>query len=189
MDRMTQVLAGLLLGAAVASAATRERPQYRIGELAPKFELTDVEGKKVSSESLQGAPAVLFFAATWCPYSNRLSKAVEKLHQRYKDKGVRVLLIDIKEPKEKVVQKWVKEKKMTCLVLVDGEGTVTRSYGPPPDFWPTVAREDTMPASVLLLDAEGRIQYFPQPTENPGEIDFKLKALQKKLDRLLEAKQ
>src|SRR5690349_14875139 len=99
-----------------AHAAAPERAQVRLGETAPAFELSGVDGKKISSRSLKGKPAVLFFAATWCPYSNRISKAVETLHDRYKGKGVRVLVVDIKEDKDKAAAKWVQEKKMTCPV-------------------------------------------------------------------------
>lgn len=180
--------AALLTAVLVWAAAEPERPQFRIGEPAPPFVLTGLDGRKIDSKSLKGRPAVLFFAATWCPYSNRLSRAVETLHQHYKNKGVRVLLIDIKEEKEKAAAKWVAEKKMSCPVLSDSDGTVARAYGPPPDFEPKTAREDLMPATVILLDREGRIRQFPSPSENPGQIDWELSALSEQLDRLLAKK-
>ena len=76
--------------------------------------------------------------------------------------GKSVGTITIKEGKEKAAAKWVNEKKMSCPVLTDPDGIVTRAFGPPPDFEPKSAREDLMTASVLLASK-------PKPTD--ADID------------------
>ena len=168
-------------------AEAPERPQIRLGEEAPAFELTTLEGDKVSGASLRGAPAVLFFAATWCSYSKRVSKAVQKIHKEYQGKGVRVLLVNILEARGEVEAAWRKKRKLACPIAHDPDGAVARAFAPPADVLPETRREDVMPSAVVLLDAGGRIRHFNEPTENPGLVDWKLEALRRKLDGLLAA--
>lgn len=55
----------LLLGAgAMLTIGASKAP--KVGDLAPPFELTLVDGSKVTSEQLRGQVVVLNFWATWC---------------------------------------------------------------------------------------------------------------------------
>ncbi len=53
---------------------------------------------------------------------------MESLHQKLKDKGLRVLAIDLAEEKEKV-RDFVAKNKMDVTVLLDGKGEVGGTYG------------------------------------------------------------
>ena len=61
------------------------------GKPAPGFDLLTLEGKRLSSESLRGSGALLYFWFTGCPPCSRISPILESLHQRYEDDQLRVV--------------------------------------------------------------------------------------------------
>ena len=73
-----------------------------IGGDAPSFTLEGIDGKTYSLEDQRGNYVVIHIAATWCPFCNAEAPYLEKLYKKYKDKGVSVFIIDVKESKEKV---------------------------------------------------------------------------------------
>ena len=50
------------------------------------------------------------------------------MHQQYKDRGLAVVPIDIKESRDKVAR-WVKERNLTFTVALDRTGSVMSAYG------------------------------------------------------------
>jgi alkyl hydroperoxide reductase subunit AhpC len=103
------------------------------------------------------------------------------LWQKYKSRNVQVLIIDVKEGKE-VTRKWVEARKITFPVLLDMEGTVSASYAPP-EVLPDLARDEVCIASNLIIDPEGKIQFFS--LLDTRTFDAKLIALTKRLEELL----
>ena len=61
------------------------------GKTAPGFDLLTLEGKRLSSESLRGSNALLYFWFTGCPPCSRISPILESLHQRYENDQLRVV--------------------------------------------------------------------------------------------------
>ena len=52
---------------------------------------------------------------------------MEQVHKRFNQKGLTVLAVNMKENRNQVAN-WVKEKKVTSLVLHDSNGEVSRWY-------------------------------------------------------------
>ncbi|MCK5468308.1 MAG: redoxin domain-containing protein [Cyclobacteriaceae bacterium] len=73
-----------------------------IGQPAPEFNLPDLEGTQVKLSSYKDNFVVIHIATTWCPFCNAEAPYLEELSQQYKDRNVKVLIIDVKEPKELV---------------------------------------------------------------------------------------
>src|SRR5437762_1521048 len=82
-----------------STALYAQDKQPMIGQSAPSFELKDLEGKSYSLAQLKGRFVMIHFATTWCPFCNAEAPNLEALYQAYKDKGVQVLIIDVKENK------------------------------------------------------------------------------------------
>jgi cytochrome c biogenesis protein CcmG/thiol:disulfide interchange protein DsbE len=57
-----------------------------------------------------------------------LPSTLEQVHQEFNQKGLTVLAVNVQENRSRVA-KWVKEKNVTSLVLLDADGAVARLYG------------------------------------------------------------
>ena len=66
-----------------------------LGQIAPNFTTTTIDGKQVSLEQFKGKKAVwLTFWATWCPYCKKEIPALKELHKKYGDK-VEIIAVNI----------------------------------------------------------------------------------------------
>jgi len=129
-----------------------------IGSQAPDWELTSGEGKKVSLKSLRGKVVLLDFWATWCGPCRRAMPEVQKLHNRYKDKGVAVFGVNCGERSRRVdPAKFMKDKGYTYGQLLHGE-IVARAY-----------RIRGIP-TFYVIDKKGKI-LFATSGVNLGGID------------------
>lgn len=149
---------------------------------APNFKLESTTGETISLTDYAGKIVVLHIATTWCPYCNAEAPYLQQLSEQYKDKGVEVLIIDVKESKELVQEKLVEGHGLTFPILLDIDGTVAASFAPD-DVLPELARDEIMLASNLVIDKEGVIRFMSLlDTKN---FDSKLIQVQKVINELL----
>jgi peroxiredoxin len=163
---------------------TDEFDTVMIGQQAPQFELTDLNGNQVSLTSYKGKYLVIHIATTWCPFCNAEAPYLEELSQSYSEKNVKVLIIDVKEPKGLVKSKLQDRFNFSFPVLLDEDGVVAASYAPP-HILPDLARDEVMLASNLLIDPNGKIMFMS--LLDSKNFDAKLITLKERLDGLLAA--
>lgn len=167
----------------MASVAFAAPPQ--VGDPAPTFSLKTIDGKVLALEDLRGKLVVLHFAATWCPFCAAEAPHLEKLYREYRERGVEVCIIDIKEPAP-LVAKNARKLGLSFPVLLDTEGEVAQRFAPPSAVQPDLARDEVMIASNLVVDREGRIRFFS--LLDSANFDAKLVTLRARLDQLLDPK-
>ena len=149
---------------------------------APDFKLMSTEDELISLGDYSGRVLVIHIATTWCPYCNAEAPHLEQLYKDYQDKGVGVLIIDVKESKELITDKLVKPHALTFPVVLDTIGAVAASFAPH-DVLPELARDEIMLASNIIIDQQGQIQFMSLlDTKN---FDSKLIHVKQKLDELL----
>ncbi len=95
---------------------------------APDFTLKDLNGKKVQLRDFRRKVIFLNFFATWCVPCRLEMPAMERLSKAYKDKGLVVLAVDIKES-AKTVRTFLQELKVSFPALLDADGSVAFTYG------------------------------------------------------------
>jgi thiol-disulfide isomerase/thioredoxin len=122
----------ITLGSGQASATTpsssgsQESP--RPGYLAPDFTLTDLNGGQVKLSSFRGVkPVWVNFWATWCPPCRAEMPEMQKIYEKYKDKGIEFLGVDVQEGNS-TVSDFVKNGGFGWNFLLDGDGNVSRKY-------------------------------------------------------------
>lgn len=161
--------------------AQSESPMPMIGQAAPSFKLPGLDGKTYSLEQFRGQYVVIHFAATWCPFCNAEAPHLEQLYKDYKQKGVQVFIIDVKESKD-IVEKMSKKFSFSFPVLLDEDGSGSTSYAPE-GVQPDLARDEVPLASNLIIDKEGNIRFYS--LLNTTTFDAKLTKVKQKLDELL----
>ncbi len=85
--------AALLAGSAAPGPATAAAAAVKIGERAPDFELTLIDGSKVRSADLRGQVVVLNFWATWCGPCKAELPPLDAYYRVRKDNGLRVFAV------------------------------------------------------------------------------------------------
>jgi len=137
-----------------ADSHRSERPFSRkIGDLAPDFNLRDINGKNISLDDYRGKWVILNFWATWCPpCRGELPTLIRFYEQADKDK---IVLLGInasnteKPANSKDVRSYVstfaEEKGINYPILLDTKGMVSAIYG-----------AGTLPTTVIV-SPEGNI--------------------------------
>ena len=95
---------------------------------APDFTLPDLERGKVSLKDFRGKLLMLNFWASWCVPCREEMPAMERLYQRYKDRGFVILGVNIKDDKKSAIS-FVRELKITFPIGFDPNGDVGLLYG------------------------------------------------------------
>jgi peroxiredoxin len=97
------------------------------GYTAPDFSLPDVQGNPFTLNQFHGWPVLINFWTTWCPYCVEEMHALQSTYQRYSDRGLVVLTVNVQEDAEKVIL-FAQEQGLTFPILLDSDASVTMTY-------------------------------------------------------------
>lgn len=97
------------------------------GQRAFDFALNDVNGRSVRLSDWRGRPVVINFWASWCPPCRQEMPALQAAYQRYREQGVIVLGVDLRENAGQVSQ-FASQFDVTYPLLLDHDGAVSERY-------------------------------------------------------------
>ncbi|MDR1469106.1 MAG: TlpA family protein disulfide reductase [Spirochaetaceae bacterium] len=103
-------------------------PLLNAKQPAPDWTLKAVDGDAVTLSQLTGQVVFLNFWATWCPPCRAEMPSMEALYQRFKDRGLALVAVDLME-REDVVRNYLRENGLTFPVLLDTRGLAGGQYG------------------------------------------------------------
>jgi peroxiredoxin len=105
-----------------APAAPRQRAiGSNTGDLAPDFELSTPAGEKVRLSALKGTVVVLDFWGTWCLPCKKASPELQKLTDAYKEKGVKVFGLAVRETNNEKPIAYMKDNSYTYGLLLKAD--------------------------------------------------------------------
>jgi cytochrome c biogenesis protein CcmG/thiol:disulfide interchange protein DsbE len=116
---------------------------------APDFTLKKLSGGNFNlKENLSNGPILIDFWATWCKPCLRALPEIQRIHDKYSEKGLQVITIttDNAKSKSKVIP-FVKGARYTFEVLLDTDQEVRKLFG-----------GSVIPLSVLI-GSDGKILY------------------------------
>ncbi len=108
-------------------SACSQGSAIEIGQSAPDFSLSDINGKTVSLSAFDGKVVILDFFASWCPPCRQEIPDFIELEKSYGDKGfamIGVALVNAGEARE-----FAGKMGINYPVLVD-DGKASEIYGP-----------------------------------------------------------
>jgi cytochrome c biogenesis protein CcmG/thiol:disulfide interchange protein DsbE len=132
---------------------------------APSFTLTLFDGKAIRLEDLRGKTVLVNFWASWCVPCRAEARALENAWQKYKDRGVVFIGVNIQD-KEEDARAFMKEFAISYLNGRDESGKIAINYG----VWGI--------PETFFIDPQGRITY-----KHAGEL--KAPIIEAKLDEAL----
>ena len=139
------VLAGAI-GFTLYNNATKEnREVLQVGDPAPDFKLTDLNGKEHQLSDYKGQGVFVNFWGTWCKPCEKEFPLMERQYQVYKDQGVQILAVNIAQSDFEVKQ-YAEQRDLTFPIVIDKNKSVMEAYNIIP--LPT----------TLLVNAEGNIE-------------------------------
>jgi cytochrome c biogenesis protein CcmG/thiol:disulfide interchange protein DsbE len=115
------------------------------GQLAFDFSLDDTSGQRIKLSDLRGHPVVINFWASWCPPCRQELPALQSAYQRFRDQGVILLGVDVRESAE-AVKNFAPQFGLTFPLLLDQDGALSERF-----------QVRGIPTTVLL-DAEGIVR-------------------------------
>lgn len=158
----------LLTALAVPLLSTRASTLNE-GDPAPKLSVSKwVQGEPVKAFQPGTVYLVEFWTSWWLPCQEAMAH-VNRLHHKYKDKGLVVIGQNVKEPKGMKIEPFIKRMGglMSYRVALDENGT-NRFSGITLSNW-LYAAEAGVP-TAFIIDKKGKISFIG----HPDEIDEKL---------------
>jgi peroxiredoxin len=132
-----QVLRGLLAGTLlVVGLAAAQDPLRALDLMEPAptaaphdFTVPSPDGASLTLAGYRGRVVLLNFWATWCVPCREEMPAMERLYQRFKDRGLVVLAVSVDAPGSSAVVPFAKELGLTYPIGLDPKMALARQYG------------------------------------------------------------
>ena len=99
----------------------------KVGNLAPDFQLQNLEGDPVSLSELRGKPVILNFWATWCSPCVHEMPYLQQVYEEWSGKGLVLLAINIGATSSKVTE-FLQGHSLFLPVLLDTKQDIARRY-------------------------------------------------------------
>ena len=145
------VLPLILIGLLVAALLVRGSgtSPTAIGNVAPDFTLTDLDGNVIQLADLRGRPVIVNFWASWCVPCIEEFPLLRDAASRHADDGLVVLGI-VYQDRAEAARDFMARFGATWAAAADPEGRVADAYGilaPPETFF--IGRDGRIAARVL----------------------------------------
>ncbi len=120
------LFATVILNSMGCAVAQEESPL--VGKRAPDFTLERVRGISASLyELIKGKKAIVFFYATWCQHCRSQIQEIKKNSVEMRKDGIEVLLVNVGEPKSKVL-KFLEQGNIDMDSFLDADSFVSQTY-------------------------------------------------------------
>lgn len=138
-----------VLGAAAAFTlyqhfVNSQQIQVAVGEKAPDFVLTDLQGNKHKLSDYKGQGVFLNFWGTWCQPCETEMPYINNQYLQFKNKGVQVLAVNVGESRL-AVEKFAENHNLDFPIMIDKDDQVQTAYG-----------IDPLP-ETFLIDKSGKV--------------------------------
>ena len=99
------------------------------GNALPKFTLPDLKGDKITvPDDFSGKVIVVRFWVDWCKSCAIEMPMIDAAYNKYKDRGLVVIAVNVGQPKD-VAEAFVTKLKLSYPVVLDTDSSIAKKYG------------------------------------------------------------
>jgi len=98
-----------------------------VSNLAPDFQLQNLDGQTISLSELQGKPVLINFWATWCPPCRAEMPYLQQIYEEWSGKGLVLLTINVGESSAQA-KRFLQTYNLSLPTLLDTKKIVLRKY-------------------------------------------------------------
>jgi len=170
MKRISVLL--LLISAIMGNASSQDGDGslLKVGDMAPQFSVTTIDGNVVDISKSKGKVVMINFFATWCGPCNQELPVLEKnIWNKYKDNKNFVLVIPGREHDTKTVKEFSETKNFKLPFAPDEKREIFAMYA-----------EKNIPRTVII-GKDGKIVY-----QSVGYTEAEFKEMEELLANLLK---
>ncbi|MHA6259603.1 thiol-disulfide oxidoreductase ResA [Sporosarcina sp. CAU 1771] len=156
----------LLVSAVIYTIFTKDNSKaLAVGDSAPDFELTDLDGVTHRLSDYRGEGVFLNFWGTWCPPCKEEMPYIEELYEEFEEKGVRTITISLKDTALSV-KNFQNDNKLTFPIARDTTEAVKEAY----KFIPL--------PTTFLINKDGKIEKIISQGMTKDEIRSYMTSIQ-----------
>lgn len=100
-----------------------------VGQTAPDFTLTDMQGENVALSQFRGKVVILNFWATWCPPCREEMPSMEQLYRDLESQGLVMLAVNVEKNGKEAVTQFLQKRSYSFPILLDSENVAQNTYG------------------------------------------------------------
>ncbi len=129
MNKALKIILLGVLALALLTAGCSPTPTQgiKVGNLAPDFQLQNLNGNSVSLSDFRGKPVLLNFWASWCPPCRDEMPYLQQVYDEWSAKGLVLLAINIGESSS-TVEEFMQSHNLSFPVLLDTKQDVDQKY-------------------------------------------------------------
>lgn len=118
----------ILLLIVVTGCDPGEPERLKIGDRAPDFAITDLQGNLISSEKWRGFPVILRFWDTECKYCRADTPIINSYFDKYQQRGLKVLYVATGNETVERVKNFINELDIIFPVAIDHDLSLATAY-------------------------------------------------------------
>ena len=124
-----RIAMGIVVFMLMLAGCGEQAPRLQHGEPPPAFVLNRLQGGQADfPRQFSGQVVALRFWADWCPFCESEMQAIEPIYQRYRERGLVILAINVRQERA-TARAFIDKLDISYDTLLDPDGDVARRYG------------------------------------------------------------
>ncbi len=144
----------ILAGMVVVAVAVAGYFSFSAREAAPQVTFTNLNGEKITSQSLRGKVVMVNFWATSCVTCIKEMPQMVATYNKYKDQGLEFVAVAMSYDPPNYVLNYVQTRSLPFQVALDTQGELAKSFG-----------DVKLTPTTFVIDKKGNIikRYVGEP--------------------------
>ncbi len=113
---------------ALSGCSSSGSKRLKIGDNAPAFSITDLQGREYSLDEWQGFPVILRFWDTECKFCRADTPIFNRYFDQYQKRGLKVLYVATANETRPRVERYITDLDIGFPVALDTDGRMAADY-------------------------------------------------------------